>query len=196
MRWNWECYLCESVIRREWWNTTLCVCVCVCYCSKTCVHSSSPVPARTPHLPTTCTGEYSSVCFSFPDWKQKQLSLLLRRMCIVCTSFSKTSVLCFPPQVCDCGVWGSGHSAERSKDPWDVPERHEEIQSGFTQGQQSAMSVLQGHFIAKWNAIFIIIIVTFICLASISDIHTPFPLYRGIRVWGWCGRSWPPSRHL
>lgn len=35
-------------------------------------------------------------------------------------------------QVCDRGVRGSGHPAERSKDPRDVPERHEEVQSGFT----------------------------------------------------------------
>lgn len=37
-------------------------------------------------------------------------------------------------KVCDCGVWGSGHPAERPEDPWDVPECHEEVQSGFTEG--------------------------------------------------------------
>lgn len=35
-------------------------------------------------------------------------------------------------QVRDRGVRGSGHPAERSKNPRDVPERHEEVQSGST----------------------------------------------------------------
>lgn len=50
--------------------------------------------------------------------------------------FLSVKPVCHLPQVCDCGVWGSGHPAERSKDPRDVPERDEEVQSGFTQGQE------------------------------------------------------------
>lgn len=42
-------------------------------------------------------------------------------------------------KVCDRGVWGSGHTAERPEDPRDVPERHEEVQSGFTQGQNKTL---------------------------------------------------------
>ncbi len=100
--------------------------------------------ARSVHLPyITCLQKlYTGKLFILVSNGSRCFAVLYLKYLQQCASFADSILKiykkifghCLPLQVCNCGVWGSGHTAERPQNPWHVPQCNEAVQSGSAQG--------------------------------------------------------------